>query len=276
VTCTDTHTDNTISGPINDGLVLERAQHALDDFKSRIQGVPYEDKGVFFSEMLFVLSAVGPGFDGLVLESGRARGQSTYVLGSIFPQSTIVSVEFDKDSPDVPIAEGRLQKFDHIELLYGDSRRLLFDHLQPGAAVVIDGPKGFRAIRLALQLLRTGKAKKVFIHDTYKGLATRCFLESHVPGTVFSDHDVFVQRFKHLDEPCWGGFDTGKSLEWRPASLESSQEPSYGPTFACLSHDPGVSYGLILCRLNLMNFFARAFKSVSKKVARGSTTRDGA
>ncbi len=266
MTHTDTHTSNTSPCPPNDQTILDHAQQALDDFVSRIQGVPYEDKGVFFSEMLFVLAAVGPGFDGQVLESGRARGQSTFVLGRIFPDSKIISVEFDRDSPDAPVAEARLKDFAHIELLYGDSRRLLFEKLQPRAVIIIDGPKGFRAIRLALQLLRTGKVKKVFIHDTYKGLPTRRFLERHVPGTLFSDHQPFVQQFKHLDAPCWDGFDTSQPLEWQPACPDLAGDPSYGPTFACLSHDPTISYGLILCRLNLMNFFARAGTSVTKKL----------
>lgn len=268
MTCTDTRGINTAPGPINDRAVFDRAERALDGFVSCIQGVPYEDKGVFFSEMLFVFSAVGPGFDGLVLESGRARGQSTLVLGRIFPQSKIVSVEFDRDSPDALVAEDRLKDFDHVELLYGDSRRLLFEHLKPGAVVIIDGPKGFRALRLALQLLRTGKVQRVFVHDTYKGLATRRFLERHVPGTVFSDHERFVQRFKHLDGPCWDGFDTSRSLEWQPAGISTSEEPSYGPTFACLSHDPMIPYSRLLCRLHLANVMARAGKSVNKKLAK--------
>ncbi len=266
MTHTDTPTINASTDPLNDQALLDRAQLALDDFVTSIQGVPYEDKGVFFSEMLFVLAAAGQTAAPLILESGRARGQSTFVLGRIFPNTKIISVEFDRNSPDAPVAEDRLKDFDNIQLLYGDSRRLLFKHLQPGAIVVIDGPKGFRAIRLALQLLRTGKVQKVFIHDTYKSLPTRRFLNRHVPGTLFSDHDPFVQRFKHLDAPCWDGFDTTKPMEWHCASADLTGNPSYGPTFACLSHDPSTPYRLILCRLNLMNFFARAGTSINKKL----------
>lgn len=268
MTHTDTHIKPVSSAKINDPAVLERAGAALDDFLPKIQDVSYEDKGVFFSEMLFVLAAVGAGFDGQVLESGRARGQSTFVLGNVFPDAKIISVEFDRDSPDAPIAEARLKDFDHVELLYGDSRRLLFDRLEPGAVVIIDGPKGFRAIRLALQLLRTGNVRTVFIHDTYQGLATRRFLESHVPGTIFSDHKRFVEQFRHLDEPCWAGFDTSEPLEWHSASSGIQHEPSYGPTFACLPHDPSCSYGPLLWRLHLANVMARAGKSMNKKISR--------
>jgi len=263
---TDTQFNTTPEGSVDDRALLQRAELVLSDFQSQIQDVPYEDKGVFFSEMLFVLAAVGPGFGSRVLESGRARGQSTFVLGRVFPDADIISVEFDKDSPDAPVAEDRLKDFAHVQLLYGDSRKLLFKHLRPNTVAIIDGPKGFRAIRLALQLLRTGKVGKVFIHDVYRGLGTRRFLERHVPGTVFSDHEGFVEQFKHLDAPCWDGFDTTQPMEWHSATEGLSGEPSYGPTFACLSYDPAISYRLILCRLNLMNFFARAGTSVNKKL----------
>jgi len=266
VSHTEIQSNTASEEPIDDRSLLQRAELVQGDFQLRIKDVPYEDKGVFFSEMLFVLATVGPGFNGRVLESGRARGQSTFVLGQIFPDADIISVEFDKDSPDAPVAEERLKAFDHVKLLYGDSRRLLFEHLTPNAVAIIDGPKGFRAIRLAFQLLRTGKVGKVFIHDVYKGLATRRFLERHVPGTVFSDHAKYVERFKHLDDRCWEGFDTTEPMEWHSTADGLSGEPSYGPTFACLSHDPRCAYNLLLGRLHLANVMARADKSVNKKL----------
>jgi hypothetical protein len=249
--------------PITGDAVLARVGQLLDRFVTSIQGVPYEDKGVFFSEMLFVFAAAGEAPTGPVLESGRARGQSTYLLAKIFPGSKIVSVEFDRDSPDAPVAEDRLSGFEHVQLLYGDSQKLLFDHLEPGAVVIIDGPKGFRALRLALQLLKTGKPSMVFVHDTYRGLPTRRFLENHVPGTFFSDEDRFVERFRHLDERCWEAFDANGSLEWRPAGVVS---PSYGPTFACLPHVPGAPYGRLLIHLHMANVLSRTSRSVNKKL----------
>jgi len=246
---------------VTDESVLARAQEALDGFVSATKDTPYEIKGVFFSEMLFVLSAAGHGFTGPVLESGRARGQSTFVLGRIFPDSKIISIEFDRNSPDVPIAEERLTPFGNIKLLFGDSQKLLFEHLKPDSVVIIDGPKGFRALRLALQLLKTGKARMVFVHDTYKGLPTRRFLSHHVPGAIFSDHGPFVERFRSLDEHCWQAFDTEGRLEWQPAGVA---EPSYGPTFGCLPHVPGAPYRRMLIKLHLASFVARMGKSFSK------------
>lgn len=266
MTATDTHIQTTEHGPINDAAVLARAAQAEQDFAEQIKGVPYEEKGVFFSEMLFVLAAAGRGYKGLVLESGRARGQSTFVLGTVFPQAKIVSIEFDSHSPDVPIAAERLKPFDNVELLFGDSRKLLFDRLEPGAVVVIDGPKGFRALRLSLQLLRTGKVKVVFIHDVYKGIPTRAFLDRYVPSTIYSDQTDFVERFKHLDACCWDGFGKDAVMEWHPPTLNDSDPRSYGPTFACLPYDPAVSYTRLLWQAHLANFLTRVIKSINKRL----------
>jgi predicted O-methyltransferase YrrM len=265
VTATDKLIQPTQPGRVDDAQVLSRAERAEAAFVEQMRGVPYETKGVFFSEMLFVLAAAGPGFDGLVLESGRARGQSTFVLGTVFPQAKIVSIEFDRDSPDVPVAEERLKRFENIELLFGDSRKLLFERLEPGAIVIIDGPKGFRALRLALQLLRTGKVRMVFIHDVYKGVPTRAFLEHHVPTTIYSDQADFVERFRHLDAGCWEGFAKDAVMEWHPPTLRETDARSYGPTFACLPYDPSISYARLLMQAHLASFRTRAAKSINKR-----------
>lgn len=266
MTATETTIQSTETGPINAAAVLARAEQAEAEFAEQIKGVPYEEKGVFFSEMLFLLASAGKGYDGLVLESGRARGQSTFVLGTVFPRAKIVSIEFDRDSPDVPIAAERLKRFDNVELLFGDSRKLLFDRLQPGSVVVIDGPKGFRALRLSLQLLRTGKVKMVFIHDVYKGIPTRAFLDRYLPTTIYSDQADFVERFKHLDDCCWDGFAKDAVMEWHPPTLRESDPRSYGPTFACLPYDPSVSYTRLLLQAHLANFRTRATKSINKRL----------
>lgn len=246
---------------------MARCPSAVDGFESATRGIDYEDKGILFSEMFFLLAAVGPGFTGRVLESGRARGQSTHVLGAIFPDAEVVSIEFDRDSPDAQVAEQRLKGFDHIRLLYGDSRQLMFQHLQPGTVAIIDGPKGFRAIRLAFQLLRTGSVRCVFIHDVYQGLATRRFLESRVPEAIYSDHEPYVEAYRGLDDRCWAYYEQEADPRWKPHWFHDSQQASYGATFACIPHDPGRSYGRLLLDLHVHNFICRMQRSWRKRVA---------
>jgi len=245
---------------------MSRASSAIGAFESAVDGIAYEDKGILFSEMFFLLAAVGPGFSGRVLESGRARGQSTHVLGAMFCGAHIISIEFDRDSPDASIAEARLKPLSNVELHYGDSRRLLFEHLSPGSVAVIDGPKGFRAIRLALQLLRTGDFRGVFIHDVYKGLATRRFLERRVPEAIYSDHEPYVQAYRKLDDRCWAYYAQEPDSRWKPQWFHGQEQASYGATFACIPYDPKRSYGRLLLALNTANFVSRARRSWNKRI----------
>jgi len=75
----------------------------------------------------------------------------------MFPSLPIISIEYDARSPDVPTAAARLAGFSNLDLRFGDATRLLPGLVQPGDIVLIDGPKGFRGLRLALSLLASGK-----------------------------------------------------------------------------------------------------------------------
>jgi hypothetical protein len=66
-------------------------------------------------------------------------------------------------------------------------------------AVLIDGPKDFRALKLALDLLRTGKPCAVFVHDFPPNSPQRKFLERNWPNAFFGDDPLF-KRFQSLDD----------------------------------------------------------------------------
>ena len=126
-----------------------------------------------------------------ILESGRMRGGSTLMLARCFPQARIVSVEFDRDSTHAAIAEEKLKPYANVELLYGDSREILPGRLQTGDAVLIDGPKDFRALKFALRLLRTGKPCSVLIHDFHQGQPARSLSSNIRPAP-------FLATIRHL------------------------------------------------------------------------------
>ncbi len=127
------------------------------------------------------------------------RGGSTLMLARCFPQARIVSVEFDRDPTHAAIAEAKLKPYANVELLYGDSREILPGRLQTGDAVLIDGPKDFRALKFALRLLRTGKPCAVLIHDFHQGQPARKFVERHWPGAFFSDDPAFAVHLRELN-----------------------------------------------------------------------------
>ena len=64
---------------------------------------------------------------------------------------------------------------------------------------MIDGPKDFRALKLALRLLRRHDPALVFVHDCPRDSKVRGFLERNVPHAFFADAAEFVQQYGHLD-----------------------------------------------------------------------------
>jgi len=180
--------------------VADRAEDLLPEYQRIIASIPPEagHGGIWESEMFLFYAAVKPFAPNQILESGRARGKSTLILAHCFPEARIVSIEYDRQSENVPAAEAKLKSESNVDLLYGDSREILPQRLQDGDAVLIDGPKDFRALKLAVDLLRTGKPSTVFVHDFPLGSPQRKFVERNFPNAFFGDDPLF-QRFQSLD-----------------------------------------------------------------------------
>ena len=180
--------------------VADTARSLLPRFRDIIAEIPPEAGfgGIWESEMFLFYAAVHPNSPGQILESGRARGKSTLILARCFPEARVVSVELERDSTNAAAAEAKLAHCENVELLYGDSRKLVPERLRSGDGVLIDGPKDFRGVELALEVLRTGKPCVVFVHDFPKGAQWRRFVEWHWPGVFFGDDPLF-DEFKVLD-----------------------------------------------------------------------------
>ena len=212
----------------------------LDGFLRLMSGVRYDNEGIPMSEMFFLLCAAGDE-PSRILESGRGGGQSTEVLGNWFARSTVISVEENDRSPNAKAAVARLAHLPNVECRFGDSRRLLPELLQAGDLVLIDGPKEFRALKLAFQLLQTGKPRVVFIHDLHVDSPARTFLASHLQGAFYSDERAFVEQYSRLDT-MHGSQPKG---HWLKAG-------GYGPTLACIpGGHTGVNYARLLWQLKI-------------------------
>ena len=88
--------------------VRTRGSERIDAFHAIAEATDYERKGILFEEAFFVYAGMGDTPPARILESGRARGQSTLLLARCFPDSQILSIEYDPNSEDVPVAEKRL------------------------------------------------------------------------------------------------------------------------------------------------------------------------
>lgn len=247
---------------IDSALVVADAQARAAEYERLVGGIAYERKGVLFSEMLFVFAVLRRLAPARIIESGRARGQSTHLLAACFPATPVISIEFDAQSPDVTVAAERLRPFSNVELMFGDATGLLPKMLRPGDAVMIDGPKGFRALRLALRLLNLGQAAPLamFIHDSGHGSVERDFLARSLPHTLYSDETQFVRRFAYLDRAC-------AALDPELLHPDAAPGTSYGPTFACVLPEAGTNYAALRMRLALRGFVHR-MQRTSTKLAR--------
>lgn len=206
---------------------LEQAARAqLDAYRQRVASIPYEAKGILYSEMFFFYLCARAVGARRILESGRARGQSTLLLATCFPEHPIVSLEHDARSPDVPVAAARLAGHSNVDLRFGDATRDLPRLAQPGDVVIIDGPKGHRGLRLALRLLAQERAALVFLHDAGRGSPERRFIEARLPGALYSD-DVRFSRLAHV-------LDTAVRETIPPAHRDPDAPSGYGYTLACL------------------------------------------
>jgi Methyltransferase domain len=216
--------------------VAERADALLPEYREIIGNIPPEAGfgGIWESEMFLFYAAIKPFAPKQILESGRARGKSTLILARCFSDARIISVEFDRQSENAAAAEAKLKNEQNVELLYGDSRGILPQRLQNGDAVLIDGPKDFRALKLALDLMRTGKPCAVFVHDFPPNAPQRKFVERNWPNAFFGDDPLF-QRFQSLDN----------ERDPRP-----NPQRRYG-TFVCLPAPLPTPYFLLRFRLML-------------------------
>src|SRR5437762_4619501 len=230
--------------------VLRRASSLLPEFCAAITDLRRgsDAGGIGPRGMFFFYAAVQPLAPGQILESGRMRGGSTLMLARCFPQARIVSVEFDRDPAHAVVAESRLRPYPNVELLFGDSREILPARLQPGDAVLIDGPKGFRALKLASQLLRTGKPCAVLIHDFYPREPARKFVERHWPNAFFSDDPAFAIYFRELNARIGRDPDSKHSVS----------------PFVCLPAGLPAPYRLLLFRI----IWARAASIINSKARR--------
>jgi hypothetical protein len=215
-------------------ILSEQADELLPEYRRIISSIPPEAGygGIWESEMFLFYAAVKPFAPTQILESGRARGKSTLILARCFPESRIVSVEYDRQSENAPAAEAKLKNESNVDLLYGDSREILPQQLQNGDAVLIDGPKDFRAIKLAVDLLRTAKPCTVFVHDFPPNSPQRRFVERNFPAAFFGDDRLFA-RFQILDN----------ERDPRP-----NPQRRYG-IFACLAPPLPTSYWKLRFRL---------------------------
>jgi hypothetical protein len=214
-------------------------------FAGRLDGLRYEIKGMLNSEMLLFCALSRSLGVGVVIESGRARGNSTQVLAEYFagPEGArVLSVEYFKYTEDSLIALRRLEgRHPHLALLFGDAFILLprLCARSGPCTVLIDGPKGKYALQLAARLLRNPGVRAAFIHDSHLDTDVRPAIDTLFPRTYSSDRPEFVSAFRSLDDPCWQVYRGWEGFrDWGPFVRGTRRMRSYGPTLTAILNTP--------------------------------------
>lgn len=196
-----------------------------------IRGLVVESRGVLNSE--------GACFAGLcrrlgvqnVVESGRARAQSTLLMAQLLPDVHIFSIESARDT-DAQYGVSRVQGLSNVTLMEGDARTLatgVLEGLKGPTALFLDGPKGKEAVRLAQQLVADHEhVVLVGIHDMHRNDTTarglpnisRHWFSHAFDRHIFSDDADLVSAYSHLD--VGSGISPHRKGPWDLGS--------YGPT----------------------------------------------
>jgi len=225
-------------------IVHVGAARAVDRFRTIAGG--YEERGVLHSEMLAVCSAFEALGVDVVIESGRCRGQSTRILAEFFAgaPTKVVSVELVRDA-NADFAETRLGGYGNVELLYGDTERMLPELLERfrgrRIGLLLDGPKGVAALSLSRRAFESSPDVAVScIHDMRIDFPQRAAAADYPFRAFFTDEAEYRGLYAALDDAC---LPTGEITvhTWRPFKKGHEDVDGYGPTLGVFL--PGGSGG---------------------------------
>ncbi len=204
----------------------------MTDFLASLAAEPYEQRGIPHSEMALIIETYPRMGIQVNTESGRARGQSTYMLAKYLPDVEIHSVEL-RDHPDEAFAQERLGCFGNACLYSGDGKTAL-PHLAATeamgrpTAILCDGPKGAVAVDIITQCFSHPHVLVGFVHDMraldHGGPSPhRAYAVERFPHVKFSDDPRLIDRTKWLDANVVAANG--------PVGPEHEKEfGSYGPT----------------------------------------------
>jgi hypothetical protein len=197
-----------------------------------IAAEPYEVRGILHSEMALIIHTCRRLGVKHVIESGRARGQSTYMLAKHMPECRVQSVEL-RDHPDEAFARDRLKAFRNVNLWAGDGNKsvpYLAEHQACGdpTAILLDGPKGAAAVSILQECFKLPHVLVGFIHDMRRldhggPSPHRADAIARLPNHAFSDDPRLVQAVSWMDA---GILEAGGPV----GPKHEAEFGSYGPT----------------------------------------------
>ena len=241
--------------------ILEVGEELVDDFRKVSGQLSSSARGILSSEAFFILATSYPFVPENIIESGRAQGQSTYLLGKTFPNSNIFSIEHDRSHPDAAVALERLADFTKVHCLFGNSMVIIPEISAKDDMLVIDGPKDMKALMLAATVCRKHKPRYIYIHDAHKGSILRNYLEKRRFKCLYSDEPRYLRKFCFLDD-C----RDRDTLDFWSNPENYPNEKVYGGTFACLDTSSLHFSSLEMIKILLLKLKHNLTKSFKKRL----------
>lgn len=238
-------------------MATEICKAYVDEFEHTLTRCSkFEIKGIMHSEMLLFCSLLKHLNCDLIIESGRGRGQSTEVIAR-WMQVPFYSIEKREiRNEDDFIALKRITGLG-VRCLNGTGQEripeLMAEYRKDNkrVAILIDGPKGKRAYRMARRFKKYyPNIVLIAIHDMHQDankIIRRMSLEDF-PHQFASDDEGYVKEFSYLDEPCWKvrkdehdpitlTRKDGRRGWIKPYYQGDTRTTSYGPTILCFMRD---------------------------------------
>jgi hypothetical protein len=201
----------------------------LADLFEALAQEPYEHRGILHSEMALILYLARRLGIERIIESGRARAQSTYLLAKYLPDVEIHSVEA-RGGLDSEFGAARVRGFPNVALYEGDGAELvpaLAEDPRP-TAILCDGPKGAAAVAILDRCFQYPHVRVGFIHDMRR-------LDHGQPSPHRACAVERLPRHKFTDEPgyvAWTSWMDAEAVKaGGPCGPQHETEfGSYGPT----------------------------------------------
>ena len=206
----------------------------LERFKKCNESIPYQNHGIMPMEAFALCKYIQDNSITLILESGTAYGYSTEILGNVFPDIKIITIDTQQNyGTDTQNAtQDRLSYLGNVSCTIADSTeelpRLIKLFNEEVIAVFIDGPKNKAARYLAMEC-------NEYDNVVFSGVHDQMIQEN---GSYTPNLDIeFCEKYKFLDtavnlvklyEPCYNNKTIG---EYFPNGMGITFYPPRGYEF---------------------------------------------
>lgn len=184
---------------INNNILKKYWEDNEEKFKGIAKSVPYQAKGIWYTEAFLFCSICDILGVNAIIESGMANGCSTELFANYFDFDILV---YDNNQYGIfEETSNRLKKYNNLHMFNGDSNKLIPETVELNKdaklGIFIDGPKGFGARELRDNLLKFDNILCFGFHD-YAGQNK---YDIGLFDNSFITHELkFIDEFRYLDK----------------------------------------------------------------------------